>query len=92
MADTCPGETRITLAEADLVGSAALVAVTLTTCLAGGTPGTVTSGVCGAGAVNRPVVPMVPTDELPPAVPFTDQVTLALLVPLTVAVNCAVWP
>ena len=30
---------------------------------------------------------MVPTDEFPPATPFTDQVTAVLLVPVTVAVN-----
>jgi hypothetical protein len=33
---------------------------------------------------------MVPTDEDPPTTAFTDQVTAALLVPLTVAVNCTV--
>jgi hypothetical protein len=29
---------------------------------------------------------------LPPAIPFTDQLTAVFEVPLTVAVNCLVWP
>ena len=35
---------------------------------------------------------MVPTVELPPATPFTDQVTAVLVVPVTVAVNCTLVP
>ena len=35
---------------------------------------------------------MVPTVALPPAVPFTDQVTAVLSVPVTVAVNCTGVP
>src|SRR5207248_2682594 len=33
---------------------------------------------------------MVPTVEFPPAVPFTDQVTAVLVVPVTAALNCSV--
>jgi hypothetical protein len=35
---------------------------------------------------------MVPTVELPPATPFTDQETAVLVVPVTVATNCTVVP
>jgi hypothetical protein len=35
---------------------------------------------------------MEPTVELPPATPFTDQVTAVLVVPVTVAVNSTVDP
>lgn len=41
-----------------------------------------------AGAVNKPVVEIVPTVELPPDTPLTSQFTFVLLVPVTVAVNC----
>src|SRR5437667_11714920 len=34
---------------------------------------------------------MVPTVAVPPATPFTSQVTFLLLVLVTVAVNCWVW-
>ena len=34
----------------------------------------------------------MPTVALPPAVPFTDQVTVFALSPVTVAVNCCTWP
>jgi hypothetical protein len=43
------------------------------------------------GAVYRPLLVMVPTVELPPATPFTSQVA-AVLVPLTIALNCCVLP
>jgi hypothetical protein len=43
-----------------------------------------------AGAVYRPAEETVPVAELPPAVPFTFQVTDPLWPPLTVAVNCCV--
>jgi hypothetical protein len=45
-----------------------------------------------AGAVYRPADETVPVAELPPAVPFTFQVTDPLWPPLTVAVNCCVPP
>ena len=35
---------------------------------------------------------IVPRVVFPPAVPFTDQVTLGFELPVTVAENCAVWP
>ena len=35
---------------------------------------------------------MVPTTEEPPAVPFTDQETAVLLVPVTVAENVSIAP
>lgn len=34
----------------------------------------------------------MPVEVEPPSVPFTFQVTLVLLLPVTVAVNCTVWP
>ena len=40
-----------------------------------------------AGGVYRPVVEIVPVALLPPATPFTCQVTAALVVFVTVAVN-----
>ena len=41
-----------------------------------------------AGAVYWPVELIIPNEVLPPAVPFTDQVTAVFDVPETVAVNC----
>jgi hypothetical protein len=69
-----------TVAEADFVLSAWLVAVTVTELELG----------TRSGAVYRPVEEMVPTVVLPPTVLLTDHVTLVLLVLLTVAVNCFV--
>ena len=45
-----------------------------------------------AGAVYRPELEIVPTVALPPATPFTCQVTAVLLVFCTVALNCWVPP
>ena len=42
------------------------------------------------GAVYKPELLIVPTDEFPPLIVSTDQVTLVLEAPLTVAVNCTV--
>src|SRR5207244_12670499 len=39
----------------------------------------------------RPEEWIVPTVAVPPAIPFTSQVTFLLLVLVTVAVNCWVW-
>jgi len=69
----------LTVALADLVLSAWLVAVTV--CV----PGV-------AGAVYRPLLEIVPVEELPPLRPSTDQVTPLLLLLVTVAVNCCVPP
>jgi hypothetical protein len=65
----------LTAALADFVASALLVAFT----------------VCepaAAGALYNPAVEMVPTVAFPPFTPSTDHVTVALVEPLTVAVNC----
>jgi hypothetical protein len=67
----------VTWALAVLVGSATLVAITV--CLP----------AC-AGAVYRPLVVIVPAVALPPTTVSTDQVTEALVVPCTVALNCMV--
>jgi hypothetical protein len=44
------------------------------------------------GAVYSPLAFIVPTVELPPAVPFTCQVTVVFAVPVTVPKNCFVAP
>jgi hypothetical protein len=69
-----------TVAEADFVLSAWLVAVTVTEPELG----------TKSGAVYRPVEEIVPAVVLPPTVLLTDHVTLVLLVLLTVAANCFV--
>ena len=68
---------RVTVAKADLLVSAWLVAVTVTVCCA----------EIVAGAVYSPDALTVPT----PA-GLIVQVTAVLLVFVTVAVNCALWP
>ena len=77
MIDTETAGRTVTAACADWVGSAALVATTVTA-----PEGTVD------GAVNRPDASMVPTVEFPPVIPFTVHVTAVFVVLLTVAVNC----
>lgn len=72
----------VTLAVADMVGSAALVAVT----------GTLAGDGKSAGAVYRPADVMVPAAVLPLETPFTLQVTAKLEVPMTVAINALVLP
>src|SRR6185503_754806 len=67
---------RITVAFADLVKSAWLVAVTVTVCVAG----------IVVGAVYRPLAEIDPT-----LLGVIDQVTAVLPVPVTVALNCCVW-
>jgi hypothetical protein len=70
----------VTLADAERVGSAAEVAVTVTP-----EPGSV------AGAVYSPVPLTVPTAVLPPAIPFTLHLTPRFCESFcTVAVNCCV--
>jgi hypothetical protein len=64
----------VTLALAVLVESALLVTVTVWLPAA-------------AGAVYNPLLEIVPTVEFPPLTPSTDHCTLALVVPVTVAVN-----
>jgi hypothetical protein len=71
-----------TLAVADFVGSALLVAVTCT--LAGDGK--------SAGAVNIPELVIVPLDTLPPETPFTLQVTVVSAVFFTVAMKVIVFP
>ncbi len=71
----------VTLAAEDFVVSACETAETDTV-----EPGAI------AGVVYRPVASIVPLVELPPAVPFTSQFTLVFVVPVTVALNCWVWP
>jgi hypothetical protein len=65
-----------------LVVSCALVAVTVTLVGVGKL----------LGAVYKPVALTVPSVALPPAVPFTDQVTFVFVLPVTVAVNACVAP
>ena len=71
----------LTPALAVFVGSAALVAATVTA----PPEGTV------EGAEYKPLEDTVPTVELPPAIPFTLQVAAVFVVPLIVAVNCWLW-
>src|SRR5208282_6440485 len=42
------------------------------------------------GAVYRPLVEIVPHVEFPPVTPFTCQVTVVSVAPVTVTANCAV--
>ena len=70
-----------TVTEADIALFACETAVTVTV----PEPGTV------AVAVYSPEVEIVPEVELPPAAPFTSQVTAVLEFPETMAVNCSVW-
>jgi len=44
------------------------------------------------GAVKIPSAEIVPATLLPPAISFTLQFTAALLVPVTAAVSCKVFP
>jgi hypothetical protein len=44
------------------------------------------------GAVYSPAALIVPTVELPPAVPLTCHVTVVFVVPVTRAVNCFICP
>src|ERR1019366_7082014 len=68
---------RVTVAVADFVLSATLVAVTVTVWLAG----------TEAGAVYKPL------DVMDPALlGLMVQVTAVLLLPVTVAGNCCTWP
>src|ERR1039458_1258514 len=82
VSDTAVGDTATVIADsvimalADLVGSARLVAVTVTCCPVG----------MLAGAVYKP-----PLETLP-AGGVTDHVTAVLGPPAAMAVNCCVWP
>jgi hypothetical protein len=75
---TPTGRTTVTVADADFVGSAADVAVTIT-CAGLGTT---------AGAIYRPLDEIVPQLIPEQPLPLTFQVTLALDEPPTVALNC----
>jgi hypothetical protein len=72
----------VTAAELLARGSAALTAVTATF----GGEGKI------AGAAYIPAEDIVPLPALPPVMPFTCHVTFVFAVPVTVAVNCRVWP
>jgi hypothetical protein len=74
--ETVTGAVIVMLATACLLGSAPLVAVTVTVCWL----------LSAAGAVYRPALEIVPTAG------FTDQVTAIFVVPVTAAVNCCVCP
>ena len=78
VAATVAGATIKVVAEADLDVSRLLVAVIAALLL-----------WVPEGEVKRPVGSMMPTAELPPAIPLTAQMTPELS-PVTVAVNCAV--
>jgi hypothetical protein len=75
---TAPPEVMVTVADPDLVGSESKVAVTATI------------GGLGAfaGAVYSPLVLMLPQADPPHPLPDMLQITRALELPLTVAVNC----
>lgn len=76
--ETAAEDWMTTLAEADLVGSATDVALTV----ASAGLGTV------AGAVYKPVELTVPHEPDTQPIPVTVQLTLVFVVPVTVAVNC----
>jgi hypothetical protein len=76
----CHHHLTVTLALADAVESATLVALIATVAGLG----------THQGAVYTPDVEIVPTVPLPPAMPLTFQVTAVLVLPVTVALNCCV--
>ena len=76
----------VTLALPDLEVSSALVAATVTVAGEGGADGAVYV------AVAAPVPAIVPIIELPPAIPFTLQVTSVFAIPETPAVNICAPP
>ncbi len=76
----------VTLALPDLEVSSALVAATVTVAGEGGADGAVYVTVAAL------VPAIVPTVELPPAIPFTLQVTLVFEVPETLEVNTCAPP
>jgi hypothetical protein len=82
LTDTPAEVTTVTAAEADLLGSAFEIAVTVT--VAG--EGTV------VGAVYTPLVSIVPVAAAPPVTPLTCQVTEVSEVALTVAMKVWEWP
>jgi len=78
----------VTLALPDLEVSSALVAPTVTVAGEGGADGAVYVAV----AAPVPAFAIVPIVELPPAIPFTLQVTPLFAVPETLAVNTCAPP
>jgi hypothetical protein len=76
----------VTLALPDLELSSALVAATVTVVGEGGADGAVYV------AVAAPVPAIVPIVELPPAIPFTLQLTPPFVVPETLAVKTCAPP
>jgi hypothetical protein len=79
---TTTGGRIVTVTDADLVISAFAVAVTIT-CAGFGTP---------AGAVNRPLDEIVPQVAPEQPTPLRLHVTAVFVEPVTLAVNCCVFP
>jgi|SRR5271157_464630 len=79
---TTTGGKIVTVTDADLVVSAFAVAVTVT-CAGFGT---------AAGAVNRPLDEIAPQVAPEQPTPLRLHVTAVFVVPVTVAVNCCVFP
>lgn len=79
-------QVTVTLALPDLEVSSVLVAVTVTEAGEGGAVG------AAYVVVAAPVFAIVPIVELPPAIPFTLQVTPVFVVPETLAVNTCAPP
>lgn len=79
---TTTGGRIVTVTDDDLVISAFAVAVTVT-CAGFGT---------AAGAVNRPLAEMAPQVAPEQPTPLRLHVTAVFVVPVTVAVNCCVFP
>src|ERR1700674_4807971 len=74
---TATGGLRVTVADAVLLVSAVLVAVTVTVC----------RELTVVGAVYNPVLLTLPTPD-----GLIDQVTVVVVLPDTAAANCFVWP
>lgn len=84
LGDTLKAEGMVTVTEADAEAVVSACETAVTMVVAGF--GTVD------GAVYTPVDEMVPTAALPPAVPFTCQVTAVFVVLATDAMNCSELP
>jgi hypothetical protein len=82
MVTVAGGASTVSVALADLVGSAELFAVTVTEPPDG----------TDAGAVYSPADDTVPTVEFPPCNPLTHHVTAVFVEPLTLAANCCDAP
>ena len=87
---TLVGEMETATPDAALIETVALPEALFTARLRALTTTAVYDGTF-AGAVYQPDEEIVPTVEFPPTIPLTDQLTLLLSVPRTVAVNCCDW-